>query len=242
MLIKTRGIVFRSMKYRETSLILDIYTEEKGLRKYLINGVRTARARTPANLLQVISLVDLVAYERDDRSLHRLKEVRPALVYQSTPFNVRKGAVALFMAEIARRCIRESEENRPLFNFLFDTFAQLDDCQENIANHHLHFMSRLTYFLGFSPQGHFSEATPYFDLREGTFSAATQTEHRHYLDQRLSLVFDQLLDLPREEAHLLALTPTERRALLQHLLDYYRLQIENFPEIKAHLILQEVLG
>jgi DNA repair protein RecO (recombination protein O) len=32
MIISSRGIVFRTLKYGETSLILDIYTEALGLR------------------------------------------------------------------------------------------------------------------------------------------------------------------------------------------------------------------
>ncbi|MEL6276480.1 MAG: recombination protein O N-terminal domain-containing protein, partial [Bacteroidota bacterium] len=55
MLITTRAIIFRATKYQESSLILDAYTELKGLRKYIISGVRKAKARTPASLLQVMN-------------------------------------------------------------------------------------------------------------------------------------------------------------------------------------------
>ena len=81
MLIKTRGIVFKSIKYSETSLIVDIYTEEKGLRKYLISGVRSKKAKTSAGLFQVMSLVDLVAYHRDDKDLTRIKAIKHNYVY-----------------------------------------------------------------------------------------------------------------------------------------------------------------
>ena len=52
MLIKTRGIVFRAVKYGETSVIADIFTEEKGLCSFIGGGVRSARARMPFNLFQ----------------------------------------------------------------------------------------------------------------------------------------------------------------------------------------------
>ena len=45
MLLKTRGIVFRAIHYSETSLIVDIYTEERGLQKYIISGVHSPKAR-----------------------------------------------------------------------------------------------------------------------------------------------------------------------------------------------------
>lgn len=42
MISKTKGIVLRSVKYGETSLIVTIFTELFGLQSYLVNGVRQA--------------------------------------------------------------------------------------------------------------------------------------------------------------------------------------------------------
>ena len=117
MLIKTRGIVFRAVKYSETSFILDIYTEEKGLRTYIVSGVRQKNARVKPSLLQLMTLVEMVVYHRDDKSMTRIKEIKAAHIYHSIPFDIRKGAIGMFMIEVARKTIRESEENRALFQF-----------------------------------------------------------------------------------------------------------------------------
>lgn len=241
MLIKTRGIIFRAMKYRESSLILDIYTEERGLRKYLISGVRSSKARTQAGLLQVTSLVDLVAYEREDRDLNRIKEVRPAHVYQSTPFEVRKGAIGLFMAEVARKTIREREANGDLFNFLFTTFQFLDLTTDPIGNIHLHFLVQLSAYLGFMPAGDLTPTTPFFDLREGMFIEALPG-HTYFLDEHKSRQLAELLEVNRAQAHTVSLTRADRQALLNDLLLYYRLHIEGMAEIQAHDVLRVVLG
>ena len=126
MLIKTKGIIFQTRKYSETSIIADVYTEEKGFRKYIISGVRKKNAKVSASLLQVMSIVDLVVYERPDRDLTRIKEIKPAYLYRSIPFEVRKGAVGLFMIEVARKTIREVEENKrfvPVFIWCFCLFG-----------------------------------------------------------------------------------------------------------------------
>ncbi len=240
MLIKTRGIIFRTMKYRETSLILDVYTEQLGLRKYLISSVRSSKARTQAGLLQVMSLVEIVAYEREDRDLTRLKEVRPAHVYHDLPFNVRKGAIGLFMTEVARKTIREREENAALFHFLFESFRFLDETTDAVGNVHLHFLLDLSTFLGFMPTGEYSPSTPLFDLREGSFTGGLPG-HTHFLDEVKSRQLQALLDVSRAEAHRVPLGPEERRALLNDLLVYYRLHVEGMQEINAHQILREVL-
>ena len=73
MLIKTRGIIFKAIKYSETSLIMDIYTEEKGLQKYIISGVRNKRSKVKTGLLQPAMLVDMVAYYRENKPMNRIK-------------------------------------------------------------------------------------------------------------------------------------------------------------------------
>ena len=240
MLIKTRGIVFRSVKYSETSIIADIYTEEKGLRKYIFSGVRSAKSKVAPSLLQVMSLVELVAYDREDRELNRVKEIRPALVYTGIPFDVRKGAVGLFMVEVARKTIKEAQENQSLFEFLFQAFAFLDETRLPVPHIHLYFLLELSPFLGFVPGGEASAQTPFFDLKEGVFSPSVPN-HVHYLDEQNSLLLHQLLYSNFEICHTLGFNRDERRNLLMHLLDYYKLHIENFPEIHAHKVLQEVL-
>ena len=240
MLIKTRGIVLRSMKYSETSIIADIYTEERGMRSYIISGVRSKKAKVSPGLLQVMSLVDMVAYDRQEKGLNRIKELRAAHVYTSLPFDVRKSAVGLFMAEFARKTIREPEENKRLFGFLFQSFRFLDETAAPIANIHLYFLLELSSFLGFVPAEEWSEATPVFDLQEGVFVAAPPP-HIHHLGEVESRLLHQLLDKKLETCHELSMQRPQRKLLLLRLIDYYRLHIENFPEIYAHEVLQEVL-
>ncbi len=42
MIHSTKGIVLRTVKYGETSVIVTIYTELFGAQSYLVNGVRTS--------------------------------------------------------------------------------------------------------------------------------------------------------------------------------------------------------
>jgi len=239
-LIKTRGIIFRTTKYSETSLIADIYTEEKGLRTYIISGVRSKKAKFSASLLQLMTLVEMVAYHREDRDMSRIKELKAAKVYQSIPFNVVKGAIGMFMIELARKVIREHEENTPLFKFLFDSFAYLDDTVQPVANIHLSFMLQLTAFLGFMPNGQYRAESPFFDMQEGVFAAETP-KHLYFLKEEMSEVFSRFLQCNRTECHEIALHRQQRKELLNELLIFYRLHVENMTTLNSHLILQEVL-
>ena len=241
MLIKTRGIIFKAIKYSETSLIVDIYTEEKGLRKYIISGVRSKKGQGKASLLQVMSMVDLVVYEREGKELNRIKEIRAGHVFQGIPFHLNKGVIGLFMAELARKTIKEATPNAGLFQFLWDSFLWLDQTQESTANIHLQFMIELSAFLGFIPGGQYCAETPFFDLQEGVYTDKVPSHH-YYLDELYSERVGQLLNAQLHNCHQVTLSRTDRKQLILHLLDYYKLHIEHMQDINSHLILQEVLG
>ena len=242
MLIKTRGIIIRTKKYSESSIIADIFTEAKGLRSYIVSGVRAKKSKFPPGLLQVMSLVDMVAYHRDDKqTMTRIKEIRAAHVFQHLPFEIARRSVGIFMAEITQRTIRESEENSELFEFLFDSFLFLDETKESVANIHLWFMLNLSAHLGFMPGGDFDEYNDFFDLKEGQF-VPFGFDHTYFLDEELSLILYNLLQAPVEKVHEVAMTRVQRKLLVGHLLDFYALHIENLPKIHSHAILEEVLG
>ncbi|MBK8563280.1 MAG: DNA repair protein RecO [Saprospiraceae bacterium] len=241
MLIKTLGIVFKSKKYSETSVIVDVFTEEKGMRSYIVSGVRSQRPTVSAGLLQPMTPIELVAYEKDGHDLTRLKEVKPYHVFQAIPFDIRRSSVGVFMIEVARNGIQGHEAQPNLFDFLLRNFVYLDETPHSIANLHLHFMVHLAEYLGFLPGGDYSDETPFFDLQEGMFTEFKPL-HQHSLEQLAAGKFYQLLILPMERCHEVLFDREERRSLLKSLLNYYKLHIENFPPVRSHEVLEEVLG
>lgn len=60
MLVKTRGIVLNFIKFRETSIIVRMYTEQLGLQSYIINSVRKKAPGSRMALFQPFTLLDLV--------------------------------------------------------------------------------------------------------------------------------------------------------------------------------------
>lgn len=242
MLLKTRGIVFRTVKYGETSVIADIFTEEKGLHSFIAGSVRAAKARMPYNLFQPMSVVELVAYFRDDpNALNRLKEARASEVWATIPFDIRRGAVALFMAEICKKCIQENMEDRELLHFLLDNLRWLDSTPHPIANLHLHFLLHLSGFLGFQPQGDPDAEIPvFFDLKEGMFFEE-QPFHADTLNITQSAQMLALLHAPLEVCHEVKMTRSERKALLKKLLHFYQLHVPGFVGINTPDILEMVM-
>lgn len=234
MLYKTKGIVFRTIKYSETSVVSKIYTEKFGVQSYIVNGVRTARSKVKASLLQSLSLLELEVYHREHRNLHRIKEVQAAVVFRSIPFHLLKGSVGLFMIEVLNKVIHEEEANPSLFQFIFDQVRLLDETEQISPLYLAEFMIALSAHLGFVPHGIFSAATPCFDLREGQFVKDTPG-HVQVLDQ---LTSSNLSAVVHQQPAVMS--PLQRKMLLEALLHYYQLHVPGFSPPKSLKVLEEV--
>ena len=74
---KTKGIVLKTVKYGETSLIVTAYTELFGIQSYLVNGVRSSSRKGPgkANLFQPAAILDLLVTHNELKNLQRIREL-----------------------------------------------------------------------------------------------------------------------------------------------------------------------
>ena len=235
MLVKTRGIVFRSIKYGETSLILDVYTEQLGLRTYLVSGVRKPKSRMHASLFQIASLLDLVVYERGNRNMQRVKEATPSKLYVELPFSVIKSAICQFILEVTRKTIHEKEKNEALFNFIYSSFCELDHIDSVNSNFHLKYLLKLPQYIGFSLQPTQNVSPFYLDVREGKFTRSF-THPMYQINAEHSLFINKLL---LDETILL--TAAQRKELINNLLLYYKYHVDGFGKVQAHEVLSEIL-
>jgi DNA repair protein RecO (recombination protein O) len=245
MLHKTKGIVLRSVKYGETSLVVTVFTETFGLQSYLVNGVRTASAKSRgrAGLFQPAAILDLVAYHNDFKNLQRLKEYRWGFLYQHLLTDVRKNAVALFMIELLTKCLKQPESNSELFYFMEDALHHLDEAGDTVtANFPLFFALHLAVFFGFRIGTDAPESAGYVDLMEGTFTTE-RPNHQHYLQEREAAAVSQLLMTQHpSELATLSLNQETRRRITQGLEEYYALHIPDFGHLRTLPVLREVMS
>ncbi len=245
MIHKTKGIVLRSIKYGETSLVVSMYTELFGIQSYMVNGVRTYTKKGPgkASLFQPASMLDLVIYHNDLKNLQRLKEFKWGHLYENIFSNVPKNAVALFMVELLQKTIKQPEPNSALFYFAEDSFRHLDKAEVSVvSNFALFFSLHLTYFFGFEISDEYSGVNCILDLQNGIF-VSERPSHPHFLEGQFSFITSQLLKIRHpDELTQLKLHHDFRRRLLQAYQDFYSLHIPDFGMMKTLPVLQEVLG
>ena len=139
----TRGIVLHCIKYSETSVIAKIYTEKLGLQSYMVKGVRAAKSKSKAAMLQPLTLLEMEVSHRENKGLQYIKEFRRAFIYQSIPFDTLKSTISFFLLEVISKTIREHEPNDELFEFLYESLCALDRAEKLNPDFHLVFLLRL---------------------------------------------------------------------------------------------------
>lgn len=231
MLLSTKGIVFRSVKYSETSFITDIYTETNGLQHFIISGVRKAKTTTGAGLFQPGSLLELVSYYRDDKKMHRIKEAKSGYPFREIPFSIHKTAVSVFMSELCSKTVQESEPNPEVFQFLWESYIFLDNTQESFSNIPISFMSNLTTFLGFQPRIPAGKSL-FFDLKDGVF-CESPNEMSWSKDGVIVSLLKTFFVTDLHRAHQVKSTRAERKEILQTLTKYYSFHINGFRKLNS---------
>jgi DNA repair protein RecO (recombination protein O) len=242
---KTKGIVIKTVRYGETSIIAGIYTELFGLQSYLVNGVRitSKKGSGKANLLQPAAILDLVVYHNELKNLQRIKEFKWGHLYSQLFFNVFKNSVALFMIELLQRTLKQPEPNPSLYHFVEDAFIHLDEASDSVvANFPLYFALQLSSFYGFRFSDKYSEKAAFLDLKEGEF-VEERPVHSYYLEGEFSELTSHLLKVMQpSELSQVRLNQENRRVLLHAYETFYALHIQDFGTMKTLPVLEAVLS
>ena len=240
MLQTTEGIILRTINYTGSSIIAKIYTQSFGLQSYLIKGARNKKSKVRANLLQPMTMLQLVVAHNSRNNFHTIYELQCNKPYHTLPFNVVKNSILIFINEVLYKSIKEEESNQNLFDFIQHSLQMLDLKESNYANFHLLFLLQLTRYLGFYPRGKYSAATPIFNLQEGTF-VATPPVHPYYMEPASGKYLSGLFDLNFDTLVNSVVPASARPEFLKILLMYYELHVSGFRDVRSHTVLEEVM-
>ncbi len=236
---KARGIVLHTVKYGDSSMVVYMLTDTMGRQNYMVQGVRSRRGHgNKAALFQPMFIVELEGMELANAQMHRIREVRNLMPLSSVPFDVRKSTIALFMAEVVYKLVREAEVNSPLFEFLLGTVAALDALDEGVANVHLWFLVRLSCFLGFYPGNEYTPGA-WFDIREGVFTPA-MPPHRLALSQDNARILSLMMDTGLDALSAVGLSRSQRSEFLAAVLNYFGYHLDMIHSVRSIDILREV--
>jgi DNA repair protein RecO (recombination protein O) len=236
---KTRGIVLHTVRYGEKSVVAYLLTDTLGRQTYMVGGVGSGKSRSnKMALLQPMFPLSIEGLESPRTEMHRFREAVLDYPLQSMPFDVRKSTIAMFMAEVIYRLIKESEPNSPLFDFVWHSVEALDALEEGVANFHLWFMVGLSRFLGFFPGNEYREGS-WFDIREGIY-VATPPLHGVAMNQANAALFNRFVECDVSQLATIGLNRTSRVEFLNSMLIYFGYHLDAIHRVRSIEILREV--
>ncbi|WP_449023183.1 DNA repair protein RecO [Prevotella pallens] len=241
MITKTRGIVLRSVRFGESSLIVDVLTKSSGRVSFMVHIPKTSKGKIKKQYFQPMTLLDVEYDFRQRSNLQRIKDVRVSLPYSSIPIDPAKSCISLFLSEFIYYATRNEQENPTLFTYISTSLEWLDNAYEDFANFHLVFMMRLGKFLGFHP--FLEDFTPgcFFDLRNGCFTLSMPL-HADFLNAADAGHLYNLMRMNFDTMKLFKLSHDDRNRITEIVLRYYKLHLPNMPELQSFDILREVFA
>ncbi len=235
-----RGVVLNTIKYGDKGLVVQMLTSSHGRQSFMVQGLgsRGGRSGTRAALFQPLFALEFEGLESSKMQMHRFAEVHAGIVLRSIPFDVKKSTIALFMAEVLHRLVKESEANEMLFDFVWGSIEALDVADEGVANFHLWFLSNLCRFLGFSPGNEYM-ADDWFDMAEGMYVGVEPPKRLAMSPQNAQILRD-MLECDVRYLGEVGLNRAQRVEFLDALLAYYAYHLDTINSVQSIKILQEV--
>lgn len=220
-------------------MIIDFLTETNGRLSCITHISKSTRSKIRKQYFQPLTILEMELEIRRNSRLHTIHEARIGTPFFSIPFDAYKLSIALFTAEFLSNATRNEQPDTMLYKYVENSVLWLDGVGSKFSNFHLVFMMRLTRFAGFFPNLDNYSPDCCFDMRNGCFTPSPPL-HRDFLTPDEAAKIRVLMRMNYDTMHLYAMSRAERNRCVDVILDFYRLHLPDFKDIKSLDVLKEL--
>jgi DNA repair protein RecO (recombination protein O) len=228
-----RAISLLNYKYGEESIIAKIFTEEYGLISYSVKRGRSKKSKNKISLLQHMSLINISAQKKQKNEIQFLKEISLSQSLINSYLNINKQLLRMFMAEVLEKILVSNEQDKRLFNFIWNEIILLDTLEKVSSNYALNYLLSITYYLGFYPSKENIELD-FFDLEKASF--VEKEDNRGMIIKGENLVFFKSLLINNNNN----IPYKNRKEILKLILKYYKTHYYNLENIKSFDVIDDM--
>ena len=102
MIVSTEAVILKTMKYRDTSRIVTLYTRDFGRLSVIAKGARSRNNKFGASL-EPLSHVSAVLYKNEHRDLHLLSKCEISTQFRRIPEDLERLSTAMAIIELSPR-------------------------------------------------------------------------------------------------------------------------------------------
>ena len=216
-------IALRTIKYSDSRSILSAWSAERGYVSFAMPAGKGREASRRRALTMPLAAFEGVCDIRGDRDVIFIRDLKPMQIGMAMISDPAKLAMALFLAEVFEKLLRNSTHDDALSLTVFDTVDALNCAgARGVANFALWTLYRLTVPLGIEPDMSDWQPQALFDLEAARWRLSLPSSSVAVTGDEAQAV-KLLSRLTRDNIERVRLTRADRRALLEGLLRYYDL-------------------
>ena len=140
---KSEAIVLRKTKFSDSSLIVQIYTKDKGKISAILKGARSSKSKIGSKI-DLINHVEVVFYNKEEKDLQLVTQVNLINHYPKIREDLDKIRYASAVCELILKLIPEHESNDKIFRGTVRILQLINDSKNNES---LHFAQYLLFFI-----------------------------------------------------------------------------------------------
>ncbi len=229
-------IILHSTKYGDNSLVLHTLSREYGRRSLFLRSVSSAasvaggvgraskRGGARAAVTGLVSPLNILegyvaTNPTSSSAMMTINGLAASFPLNSLRDNLYKASIAMFMAEVLFRVLRDGANEEGLYDWCVRKILLLEAMEGNFSNFHLLFLLELTSVLGFRPE--FADLAPF--VSSGNCAAA-----------------ENLMRLPFEEAMLVPMNGAVRSELIESFLSYIETHLEYPLNVRSTSVLKDL--
>lgn len=153
MIVKSEAVVLKTMKFRDTSRILTLYTREHGKVSVVAKGARDLKSKF-GSALQPMNHVVAVFYWKEHHDLHLLSQCDVMKIRRRLSGEMERMAAGMTIIDLVQGVTHGEDRNEELFAAVVHALDAIETVPTNPGNVLYAFEIRLSAILGFRPNFH----------------------------------------------------------------------------------------
>jgi len=239
MVTSTSAIVLSKIRYKDNDIIVKLFTKEYGAISFIVKGSQNSKKNKIKYVyFQELTILEIQFNYNLKRDLQYIKDIEIKHNYTSSHTDLVKVSVIMFLSEVLSNVITHQKRDIQLYNYIEESLIWYDINKSN-TYFHMIFLIELTRYLGFYPDM-LSNNFKYFNLEGGSYEKSKTSEYSITGDS-LNL-FNQILGIKFDSNPLPTLNSKDKMEIINIILTYYKLHINNFKPIKSLEIVKNIFS
>lgn len=253
MITTTEAIILKSIKYRDSSKLLTVYTEAFGRCSLIANGARTAKNKF-GSALEPMSCSILTFYKKQNKDLHTLSAAEPSVRMRNMTESFDRITAGLLMCEIIYTSQTHEEQNPTVYALLKSTLIELNASEKNEQSLVFWFQTQYAAVMGFGLNPNICPASGEVVLPESAddfiisladgapYSASFARIHTGFrMEPATLLALQQMCEITLENVTSLALSKRQQSQLNDFFALYYQFHLDRSLTDRSRHFMQSVV-